>query len=135
MTRPDLSVTTSGTPDHPVLHVSGEMDYYHGVTIAERVNTILQSRPSQLSLDLSGVEFFGSGSVSALVAIRQAAQQTHTDLDLTNAPPRLRRLLELSGVLSLFRLQTSADSAANLHNPPTNDDRQHIQSLREEPNR
>lgn len=107
MTRPDLPIAISGTPEHPVLEVSGELDYHHGVTLTERVNTILEGQPSHLSLDLSGVDFFASGSVSALVAIRQAAEKTDTDLDLTNVPPRLRRLLELSGVLSLFRILPS----------------------------
>lgn len=61
-----------------------------------------------MTLDLSGVGFCASGTVSALVAVYQAAVKTDTDLDLVNVPQNLRRLLEISGVLDLFRIQPSA---------------------------
>jgi anti-sigma B factor antagonist len=112
MTGPDVSITVSGLPGHPVVGVSGELDFRKGVTLADHINLILDGRPNRLTLDLSGVGFCGSGSVSALVAVHQAAKQARTDLDLVNVPRNLERLLELSGVLGLFNFQRSADPAS-----------------------
>jgi anti-anti-sigma factor len=111
MASPDFSITVAGSPEHPVLEVSGEIDYRKGVALAERVNALLDAQPGHLTLDLSEVGFCASGSVSALVAVHQAAAKTNTDLDLVNVPPNLRRLLDLSGVLSLFNIQPSTNAA------------------------
>jgi anti-sigma B factor antagonist len=110
MTGPDFSVIVSGSPEHPVVEVSGEIDYRTGVALANRVDGLLENPPSRLSIDLSAVGFCASGSVSALVAVHQATKRTNTDLDLVNVPPNLHRLLELSGVLGLFRIQPMADA-------------------------
>lgn len=111
MGGPDFSITVAGSPEHPVLEVSGENDYRKGVALADRVYALLDAQPSHLTLDLSEVGFCASGSVSALVAVHQAAVKTNTDLDLVNVPRHLHRLLELSGVLSSFRIQPSTNAA------------------------
>lgn len=91
-----------------MVEVAGEIDYHRGLSLAERVDGLLAGQPSHVTLDLSGVGFCASGTVSALVAVHQAAVKTDTDLDLVNVPQNLRRLLEISGVLDLFRIQPSA---------------------------
>jgi anti-sigma B factor antagonist len=109
MTRPDFSITVSGSPEHPVVEVSGELDYRNGLALVEQVDALLADEPGRLSLELSGIGFCASGSVSALVAVHHAAERTRADLDLVNVPRNLHRLLELSGVLDLFNIQPSAN--------------------------
>jgi anti-sigma B factor antagonist len=111
MTGPGFSITVSGSPGHPVVEVFGELDYRNGLALAGQVDALLDDQPGRLSLELSGVGFCASGSVSALVAVHQAATRARTDLDLVNVPRNLHRLLELSGVISLFAIPPSADPA------------------------
>lgn len=47
----------------------GELDYRNGLGLTERVHAILGGQPNRLTLDLSRVSLFASGSVSALVAV------------------------------------------------------------------
>jgi hypothetical protein len=53
MTRPDFSITVSGSPGHPILQVSGELDHRNGPALTERVHEILHEQPSHLTLDAS----------------------------------------------------------------------------------
>jgi hypothetical protein len=46
-----------------------------------------------------------------LVQARLRAQQQHTELVLVCPSPRVRRVLELTGLLELFTLVTSAEEA------------------------
>ena len=68
MTSPEFSITVTGSPRHPVVEVAGEIDYHRGLSLAERVDGLLAGQPSHVTLDLSGVGFCASGTVSALVA-------------------------------------------------------------------
>ena len=62
-------------------------------------------------LQLDQVEFVDSSGLGALVRLMQAARAKGGDLKLSGVPPRIRKMLELTGLLSQFETYDSLEEA------------------------
>ena len=97
--------------DTVLVRVSGEVDYLTANDWHDAIAVGLAQQPRRLVVDLGEVEFFGSPGLAVLVQARVRAQQQRTEIVLVCPGPRVRRVLELTGLLELFTLTTSADEA------------------------
>jgi len=59
---------------------------------------------ARFTIDLSGVTFIDSSGLAMLVRIRRAATDAGMDLRLAGTPPRVRQLLEITGLDEPFGL-------------------------------
>lgn len=90
-------------PGHPLvispteggLSVSGEIDAHTAPRVAD---AIAASELSDLSIDMSGVEFVDSSGLRVLVEAHQRLESGGGRLRLVGASPAVKRLLEISGV-------------------------------------
>ena len=105
MTGAEWGIVVSGSRSQPVVSAVGELDHVTGPTLTRKIRAILDGRPARLCLDLSGVAFFASGSLSVLIAAHEAAASAGTDLVPVSVPANLRRLLEIAGVHDLFQIE------------------------------
>ena len=62
-------------------------------------------------LQLDQVEFVDSSGLGALVRLMQAARAKGGDLKLSGVPPRIRKTLEMTGLLSQFKTYESVEEA------------------------
>jgi anti-anti-sigma factor len=62
-------------------------------------------------LQLSQVEFVDSSGLGAMVRLMQAARAKGGDLKLAGAPPRIRKMLEMTSLLSQFETYDSSEEA------------------------
>src|SRR5277367_2051767 len=66
---------------------------------------------SDVVLQLDGVEFIDSSGLGALVRLMQAARAKGGDLELSGVPPRIRKTLEMTSLLSQFETYDSVEEA------------------------
>jgi anti-sigma B factor antagonist len=62
-------------------------------------------------LQVDQVEFVDSSGLGALVRLMQAARAKGGDLKLSGVPPRIRKTLEMTGLLSQFKTYESVEEA------------------------
>jgi anti-anti-sigma factor len=87
--------------------LTGEIDITCSPTlrsIGERLADALAAG-DRLPVDVAEVTFIDSSGVGALVAVRNAASASGGSLVLRNLSQPVRRLLELSGLVSSFSIE------------------------------
>ncbi len=94
-----------------VVAVAGELD----LATAPRMRAYLVDetapRPAHLVLDLSGVTFMASAGIRLLLEARGGSDEIHGELHLTGVTtnPRVRRVLQLTGLLAAFDIHDDED--------------------------
>lgn len=92
----------SGTADGAtVLHVVGEVD----LAVIEDLKTAVRSclaGSTAVAVDLSELEFIDSSGLGALVQLLKEATRDGAALTLTGVRPSTHRLLEVTGLTSVF---------------------------------
>ncbi|MET0136045.1 MAG: STAS domain-containing protein [Kibdelosporangium sp.] len=95
-----------------VLHLTGEIDLAAGSDVERALHRALDSTPSMLVIDLSGVTFLGSTGLAMLLEARKRATRTNIDLRLVAQQRAVLRVLEITGVASAFRIHASLEHVA-----------------------
>jgi anti-anti-sigma factor len=70
--------------------------------LSERLTTVLNAGPSPLTVDLAGVTFLDSTGISVLVKAYNRATEDGIALSLTDCQRIVRRVLEVTGLLSVL---------------------------------
>lgn len=96
--------------DRLVLSVTGEVDIATSGELDQALTDLLHRRsPRRLVVDLAGVGFLDSSGLRVLLNGSREAQLQGCRLTLTNVTPPVRRVLEITGVASLFGLDNRDD--------------------------
>ncbi|WP_086822398.1 STAS domain-containing protein [Allokutzneria sp. NRRL B-24872] len=85
----------------------GEIDYAGAPQLDAEVARLLTAGATRLTVDFSGVSFFDSACLSALVRARESAKEAGGELELTHLSKYALRILEIAGVTSLFTVTNS----------------------------
>ncbi|HEV7193309.1 MAG TPA: STAS domain-containing protein [Jatrophihabitantaceae bacterium] len=91
----------------PVVSIVGEVDLASAGQLrsAGRAAVTAAESGAQIVLDIRGVTFLDSTGVGALVDIVNAAAEKGTSVVLRSTPDRVRKILEITGVLDRFSLE------------------------------
>lgn len=84
------------------LVVVGEVDVVSAGQLREYLAGALDMRLEALTVDLGGVTFLDSTGLSALVYAHDRAQDEGVSLVVTDPQPQVRRLLDVTGLLTVF---------------------------------
>jgi len=108
-----------------VLDVRGEIDISTAGAVRREWNEMISARqPGQdlAVIDLSGVDFFGSSGLAALVECRHAADERALGLRVVAPRPAVMRPLEGTGLIDCFvwypTLDAALDEASSKEAPP-----------------
>ncbi|MFL6140239.1 MAG: STAS domain-containing protein [Labedaea sp.] len=109
----ELSLTSSRPADGcVVLTVTGEVDLLTTPGLdAEITKQLSGNPPSTLVLDLTGVVFFGSSGLAALIRAATVAQERGVRLLLVASGRAVLRPLEVTTTASLFDVHATVDAA------------------------
>jgi len=95
----------------PVVHCRGRITYlYEAAALADHVSETLR-RERFLVFDLSDVEAVDSAGLGELVAILTLARTTGCSIRLANPRPRVRQLLDITKLSSVFEIHPTLDDA------------------------
>ncbi|CRK57923.1 Anti-sigma F factor antagonist (spoIIAA-2); Anti-sigma B factor antagonist RsbV [Alloactinosynnema sp. L-07] len=106
-----LTVTGSDLPNGvTVLHAAGEVDLATAAILVTGIDDALDKKPTKLIVDLTGVGFFGSVGIGALI---EANRRAHRPLRVV-VTPAIRRIIDIVGlddVIALYdRLEDARES-------------------------
>ena len=104
-----FSVSAGGSGSERVLQVSGELDIASAGELRSAGEAALNdSACTALRLDLAEVSFMDSTGLGVLIGLRNSAEAGRKDLVIANPSPTVSRLLDLSGLLGVFRVEPTA---------------------------
>jgi anti-sigma B factor antagonist len=104
----DIAIDSS-TDDagRAVLAVSGAIDLQTRVQLLDAGRQALSSSPARLVLDLDNVTFIDSTGIGALVELGHDATDGGGGLVLRDPSRRVMRILEISGLVDAWELETT----------------------------
>jgi anti-sigma B factor antagonist len=87
------------------LVISGEIDTSNAGQLRAAGEEALTDFTGTLRIDLSGVDFMDSSGISALLVIREQANEDRHILILEKPSDQVRRVLELTGLTEYFQIK------------------------------
>jgi anti-sigma B factor antagonist len=111
----DLKVASRTQGEHVVVSVHGEIDLYTAPRLRAELDRVLAGTGGlRLIVDLSGVEFCDSTGVNVLLAGYRRARETGGDLALAGPRPPMRKILQVTGLESVFSVVEVPAATAGL---------------------
>ncbi|MGP3937939.1 STAS domain-containing protein [Nonomuraea sp. KM88] len=99
MTVIDTAPRAGASASAPTLvHLSGDIDIFTTARLRQRLINTLDHSTDLLILDLSRVTFCGAGGIGVLIGVQGRARTRGITLALTGVPPRVARLLRITGL-------------------------------------
>jgi len=103
MTSVPLSIEVRYLRDEATLILSGELDISTVPTLRSCIDSI-DDHCRVVTLDLAGLTFLDSTGIGFLIRLHQAFIPEFRELLLSNAPDRVRHVLEIAGASELFKV-------------------------------
>lgn len=101
----ELRVSSRSQGDHIVLSLAGEIDLYTAPRLQTELTAALAgTKPAQIVVDMSAVEFCDSTGMNVLLAAHRLASEKGGDLALAAPRPPVRKILEVTGLQSVFTI-------------------------------
>jgi anti-anti-sigma factor len=94
----DMHLDSTGTQ---VVMLSGELDSSNADSLQEQVASIPPQPPRRLIFDLTGLLFMDSAGIAVLIGAAAKA----SSVSLRNPSPIIRRVLEATGLSSVFSIE------------------------------
>ncbi|HEY3941554.1 MAG TPA: STAS domain-containing protein [Acidimicrobiales bacterium] len=93
-------------PGAVLVTASGEIDVATAPRVQAAILAQLDGRPVDVVVDLSAVSFLDSSGISALIRARRRVGEVGGTLRLRNPQPKVRRVLQITGVEQAFVIET-----------------------------
>lgn len=111
MTASTATVNSSALPDGTLLTVAGDVDLARSPVLRAAIAAASAARPKRLVVDLAGVSYMDSSGVATLVEALQIARRNGTSLIISGLQPKVRSILEIARLTTIFRIVDSVDDA------------------------
>ncbi len=99
----ELKVSTRSQGGRTVMSLDGEIDLYTAPRLHGELVTVLSGEtPVQIVVDMSGVDFCDSTGMNVLLAAHRRAREQGGDLELAAPRPAIRKILQVTGLESVF---------------------------------
>ena len=100
-----ITLSTSHDGDGAVtVTVVGEVDTFTAPVLRASLDTQLEQQPTELVIDLCGVQFLGSAGLAVLVETQKSARSRDVELRLIANTRAVTRPLEVTGLIDLFTI-------------------------------
>ena len=103
MPHVELKVSTRSQGSRTIMSLGGEIDLYTAPRLhGELVSLLSGDGPVQVIVDMSGVDFCDSTGMNVLLAAHRKAREQGGDLELAAPRPAIRKILQVTGLESVF---------------------------------
>lgn len=96
-----------------LVEVSGRVDSMTANQFGEALTTQLDADKSRIVLDLSSVDYMSSAGLREIVSALKKAKKAQGDVRLANPSSRVREVLEMAGLDTIFRIFPTQEAAIN----------------------
>jgi anti-sigma B factor antagonist len=107
----DLRVETSERDGWAVLEVGGEVDVATAPRLREQLIAVVNDERYQIVVDLEHVDFIDSTGLGVLIGALKRVRTHDGDLALVCTEPRILKVFEITGLLSVFSVHPTVDAA------------------------
>jgi anti-sigma B factor antagonist len=98
-------------PPYTILAITGEVDVYSAPRLREKLVELVSEGHRQIVADLEGVDFLDSTGLGVLVGGLKRLRSNEGDLRLVCTHPRILKVFEITGLMSVFRISGSVEEA------------------------
>jgi anti-sigma B factor antagonist len=112
--RPDLDFELTVArlaADTHVATVVGELDLHTEPDLRRRLTPLAETDGATVIVDLCGAPFIDSTALGTLSALARLLRASGGELVIASDDPRLRRLIEITGLLALMSVEPSLAGA------------------------
>ncbi|HVF10303.1 MAG TPA: STAS domain-containing protein, partial [Abditibacteriaceae bacterium] len=107
----DLKISTRVVGSVTILEVSGEIELSNAAQLREALMRACHDEQPGLVVDMSGVAFIDSTGIGVLVGALKRARECNGAFVLACPQRRVRRVFEITGLLSVFALSATVEDA------------------------
>lgn len=108
-----IDINVSDQNEITLVEVSGRVDSMTANQFGEALTTQLDAGNSHIVLDLSSVDYMSSAGLREIVSALKTAKKAKGDVRLANPSSRVREVLEMAGLDTIFRIFPTQDAAIN----------------------
>lgn len=105
----DIQIEPRG--DVAVIGITGSVDGLTAETLLATMQEHVEKGHTRLVVDLHGVDYTSSAGLRALLATVKEARRRGGDLRLARINPNVRKVLELSGFVTILKVFEEVDAA------------------------
>lgn len=98
----DITITEMNRVD--LIAVNGRVDSSTAGELGQRLNEQLDSGSINMVVDLENVDYMSSAGLRELVAALKRAKKDGGDLRLSRPSPRVKEVLDLAGLTTIFEI-------------------------------
>jgi anti-sigma B factor antagonist len=106
-----VEIDVTGQDEVTLVRVSGRVDSMNANEFGEAINTQIDDGHVMIVLDLSSVEYMSSAGLREIVTSLKKAKKAQGDLRLAQPSQRVREVLEMAGLDTIFRIYSTQDEA------------------------
>lgn len=99
-----MEINTSEMRRVQLFEVIGRVDSTNATELGNAMDKAVDDGKSNLVLDLSGVEYMSSAGLREMVRVLKRVKRVGGDLRIANPSERVREVLELAGLDSVFEI-------------------------------
>jgi anti-sigma B factor antagonist len=99
-----MHITVSEMRRTTLVEISGRIDSTNATSLGEALNAEIDAGHLQMVVDLSNVEYISSAGLRELVSAAKKVRQNGGDLRIASPSPRVREVLELAGLDTIFQV-------------------------------
>jgi anti-sigma B factor antagonist len=98
-----ISAQSTDSDGSPLLKLRGELDMLSAVQLREIIEGLVDQRCDRLVLDLDELDFMDSSGIAVLVY----SVNSIGTVELRNASPIIRRIIEVTGLSNVLRAEST----------------------------
>ncbi|MEP0764203.1 MAG: STAS domain-containing protein [Chloroflexota bacterium] len=99
-----MEISTSDMKRVQLFEVIGRVDSTNAAELGSAMDKSVDDGKTNLVLDLGGVEYMSSAGLREMVRVLKRVKRTGGDLRIANPSERVREVLELAGLDSIFEI-------------------------------
>lgn len=104
--RESLVISTRREGPTAIVRLDGELDLYGSPKLTAAVEELLESGPSTIEIDASGLTFADSAGLRAFLVARKDAEGSGAELRVSKVSEPLDRVLEMTGLREVLGAPT-----------------------------
>ncbi len=87
-----------------MIEIRGRVDSTNATKLGDSLSEQIDAGRNQIVLDLSNVEYMSSAGLREIVAALKKVKKNNGDLRLANLSPRVKEVLDLAGLDTIFQI-------------------------------
>jgi anti-anti-sigma factor len=108
-----IDISISGLAEVTLLQVKGRVDSLNANQLGEALSTEIDGGSIHLVLDLAGVDYMSSAGLREIVAALKKVKRATGDLRLAQPSDRVREVLEMAGLDTIFQIYPTQTEAVD----------------------